>query len=336
MDSKAIIAIAVVAILVVAGACVFFLANNNSDDKDKDKVEVYREIQEGDKIGMGVSAMIDFAGEPKEGNLGEFMDRLYPSLEGFEAGEKAKVTINSKDYDCTIYTSNDLGIKTVMYVLDSEFVAKSLAYFGDEPTTQSAVTNTNLDPTKGADQEVVAGSYYVMTTTTEIEAGGDDMKMTGTIRYEMVSIDADTGIGEIKTSVNMTGSGNVNLEVESIADGKVKFKDAEGIATVNEAMGSYAYDRFIVFLEDDMDAEIAYGEKSSKTMDTEYGKREVTSQEVRYTIEDTTTTVTCLFGAKNVLYGAVSEQETEILDVAVIMIVSYTLKDCTAVTTEEI
>ena len=329
MEKPTIIIIAVVAVLVVAGAAAFFIASNGGD---KEKVEVYRDLVVGDKIELTDKAAIVYDSDPKETTVAEFLDGLY--YDDVPVGEKAKIKINSTDYDCTIVETP----LTISYVLDSGFTAKSVFKLGDRVINTKTITSASLDPAKGWEEQVIEkGSYIKMDITINLPVFGNDMPLKGTYLMTVNSIDEDTGNITTVIDASVSGSIDLTLEVEKITDGKVKFKDVDEIVSMNDAMLLFAYDQLIKNFEQG-DYTVVYGEKSSVKKDTEFGKREVVSQQIKLTdTQGDVRTVNCEFGVKNVLYGyTMVMEEFSLDDDAPELHMTYIFHKSTAVSTENL
>ncbi len=336
MVKSTILIVAVAAVAVAAGACVFFLANNNGDDKDVDRVDIYRELKDGDEINAGFDVVMDFTSESQEMDADTFFGSLYYPVT--PEGERAKIKINSTDYDCTIVEYAFTESKTLLYVLDSGFIAKRSVYNDGKLTYQTEVTTTNLDPAKSKGEQVlVKGSYYEMKMIFGFNLYSIDLTIDGTIRTEVDSVDDDTGDIMVKVDSSLSGDVKMLMEVESIIDNKVKFKDAEDTVSMNDAMSLYSYDH-VIKAHQDSGYTIAYGEKSSEKKNTEFGKREVISQQLKCTGgPGETMEENCEFGVENVIYKRVMTLDYVVLGgIDLDMVVTYTLYSCTAVSTEKV
>ena len=337
MVKSTILIIAVAAVVVAAGAGAFFFANNGGDD-GKDKVEVYRGLEIGDKIEIGVSAVADDVKDMPKENMKTIISELYQDPTGLTPGEKAKVTIGKTDYESTIYTfemhTEEVSVEMVVYLLESNFVAKgSVTTNGTHIDYE--IKETSLDPTLKQDEQVIVkGSYTVRALSMDMAIEDTEFTMKGTVKTEALDVDADSYVTQ-KRSIDMKGDFNTTMEVESIVDDMVTFKGSDEPVTMNEAMSSYAYDKYLENLRD-QGAVVALGDKSSEKKDTEFGKREVTSQQVKYTLDGQEHTVDAEFGSKDVLYSYVTIGEGEMFGTDVDIKMTYTLLSCTAVTTEEI
>ena len=315
MNSKAILAIAAVAILVVAGACVYVFVLNKDKGGDTpvppvEHYETFRDPQVGDKIVIEITEAMEID-RTTSGSAKDFLKLAPYNYSGsFPSGEES-VVYKGKSYDCLVYESDD----TTYYVLESEFVLKVI-----QRGHTILLKDTNLDIEATIDeQSVTVGSFF------HYEGEGFDMKAeitnekSGTFTYKVNGYS-----GETVESTKV---------IESINGGVYKFKDDDKEYTKSEVMMNYSFADAVKYLEDTYGSAMKEGEKKSSTMETVYGERPVTAQKYIISISSNELHYVLYYGQENVLYKYSIYGTSGSSGPGVTGTISYTTLYCDAVTT---
>jgi len=327
MDSKAIIAIAVVAILVVAGACVYvFVLNKDKDPSDH--YETLRDIAVGDEIELKNSVTVTLNYE-ESGQANDFLEWLYFDGEGTLTGEQT-MRYKSTDYECYVYEVTDDEETAEVYIIKESGVMLKMA--GDDKN--ATLADTNLDVTKGIeDQEISNDSFYKYDVKMLAPTEESTTLVTGELSIKIT----ETLMGGYKYAYHMqqTGESRKTMELESITGDQYKFKGEETTVSKAGAMQFYSFSEAYQFLVETYGDGIIPGEKKSPTIMTAYGERQVTSQKYSVAIGLGFEAVyDFYYGQDDVLYQCtvlnhIPDDDSHIMELEV----TYALQDCDAVTT---
>jgi len=333
MDSKAIIAIAVVAILVVAGACVYvFVLNKDKDSSDH--YETLRDIAVGDEIELGMDMKI-VTHTTGEGDGEEFLDDMYFSALAEPIDEKT-VTFQGKDYDCYVYQTamGDEGMDAYISVVKTSGVILYAEPVDGDGYLKLAASD--FDVAKQIDEhDFAVGSSYQYDIKIMRTYGGYTAIFTGTLINTVTEV-LDGGL-EYTSHEDMSAVAPYTMKLASIDAGVYKFEGMDAEYTKAGAMQFYSFSEAYENLVEQYGNAIVPGEKKTSTMDTAYGERQITLQ--KYTIddpleiEDSEIAYSFYYGKADVLYECHYLTTMGDEDDSVVMHFKFKLKDCDAVTT---
>ena len=298
MDKKAIIAIAAVAIIVVAGVCVFFALKG--DDKKLGGTEVYSDIKVGDEIDVMISQSMTSEITNTE-HIEDFAEQFY--VVDMEPVGQTEITYNGTTYTCNIYTMSDDG-ETITYYAEetSCFILKvTFEESGDEG--YKMLKETTFDVTKTPlEQDYVVGAKISFEAKQIREVPGQGaVVMTGTETMEVTAVDDVESTCTYKTTQEASGKARQSKVLESITGDVYKFKDDDVEHTKDQAMSIYAYPSLVAALKASYGENVIMGKSSSETIDTSYGERKVTAQKI--TVEfGYQMDYTVYYGSEGVIY----------------------------------
>lgn len=314
MNPKALVAIAAVAILVVAGVCVYVFVLNKDKGGDTpeppvDHYEVFRDPQVGDKIVVEVTDVLE-AKQTTTGSAEDFLKLApYNNHGSIPSGEES-VTYKGKSYSCLVYEYYD----DKYYVLESGFVLKVVQ---EEHTILLEDTNLDIDATIDAQSVTVGSFFHYEGTGYDMEAKVTDVK-SATLTYTINGYREETGES---TKV-----------IESINGGVYKYKDDDDEYTKSAVMFNYSFVDAVKYMEDLYGSALKEGEKKSSTLQTVYGERPVTAQEYIVSSSGNDIHMVLYYGQEKVLY-MYSVSGTGSTGTKVTETITYTTLSCDAVTT---
>ena len=182
MDKKVIIAIAVVAIIIVAGVCIYFAFLK--DDKKLGGTEVYSDIKVGDKtdVFMDMSLKSDYT---EEMTIIEALEQMYFVEVGIEPSSTITVVYNGVAYDCDVYEIDDEDMGLIQYqVIHSSGVILNEIY----DNGYLKLMSTTCDVTKTIlEQELTVGSTSTYELKTAIP-GVTSMVVLGELTHKITEI----------------------------------------------------------------------------------------------------------------------------------------------------
>jgi len=333
MESKAkiAIAIAVVAIIAVAGACVyfFFLDKGNEGggggggEDVPDHYEVLRDPRVGDKLDLEME-LLDLADQERTGSAEDYLKTsLYYGYRGSLDGS-AVVTFKGKDYDCSVYKENG----TLYYVASSSGIVLKVVRDSGEIIM---IEDTNLDVTKKiGEQTVNKGTFYSYVLTENKTEDGIVTTATGKSSFTVSEKTGDMLTYQCHSEVKEVESGT--REIVSVSNGVYKFKNDDREYTKTQVMMYYSYSSIMDYLKEVQGDTIKMLEKTSATMDTEYGERTVTVQKAELGV-GLTMYYTFYYGQSDVLYSFSVYGKSDSSTIDASETYTWTLKGCDAVTT---
>ena len=281
------IAIIIVAIIAVAGVGVYFMTAGNSGDDC-----IRTDLKVGDYVEFELSVHNTETEVHEDLPVEDFLTGyLYRDTSGFEKSGVETIKFKGQDIVCDIYKQTSEEGEFAMYVGQTsgvffKMISKSTAMAGT-----LELVDTNLDVTKTIDEQVVSNGSFVKAKNTILQ----DSEQTSTIS------DYD---GETCTVTDV-------VKIDSSRTNKFVIKSIDGDKIMTEIGIEFTKDTFLAFVSYEYAKKIlesqhkvAYGQEYSETIDTGFGKKKVTVQEITYQDEFVKVTFTSYFGSNNVLYKA--------------------------------
>jgi len=300
MDKKAIIAIAAVAIIVVAGVCIFFALKG--DDKKLGGTEVYSDIKVGDEIEVKLGYSMNGEIVDTE-HIEDFAEQFY--VVDMTPTGQTEITYNGTTYTCNIYTETDEDEVITYYAEETScFILKVTIENESGEAGLKTLKETSFDVTKTPlEQDVDVGAKISFEIKESREVPGQGaVVMTGTESIEITAVDDVEFTCTYKTIQEASGESRQSKELASITGDVYMFVDDDEEYTKDEAMSIYAYPSAIAALKAQYgEQNVIMGKSTSKTIDTSYGERKVTAQEVTvaliYQVD-----YTIYYGSEGVIY----------------------------------
>ncbi len=299
MSAKAIIAI--VAVLAIAGgigAAVFYTQYANQLDVDVPKER--GQLVVNDYYLGNVSGTVTYDDSEPNSTKGYFLQYLY-LVEGLKNTTK-EITYKGTTVVCDVYLYANSGKEYTFYNEPASGVTYYYSILKGEQLTKFTLKDTNLDLTKTeAAQEISSGSYYKYDYSAPIPDLGVEMK--GEYEYRMTGYDTSANLGTMNTSLNGKLNGDVKYTIKEFnSAGRVVTKEESKIMTKDDYLSVINYTSFIRYAEEDEGYKVTYGDKSSDTIDTEFGKRKVTIEKIKLTRDDEVQNFTLTYGEKGFIY----------------------------------
>jgi len=284
-----ITAIVVILIVAAAGAGAYYFLNN--DDNGKDEPISYETL----RTDIKTNDYIDYVLLGKTSNIEEhgstislFMSVLYPDVSTGEKQPSEVVKYKDKSITCDVYnvpSAYEEGMIQKIYIdpASKAFYKVDVIRSGVVDQTM-ALADTSLDLTKTKDQQIVSvGAMTKISMTAKPGSGIGHFDGTTTI----TSIDGDycttTVLQEtyseykVKSTVESVDGDKATVITERSGSEKTTATES-----VKEYLSFISYKNLIDSFSEKGD-KVEYGEKSTKTITTEFGKREVTVQKLTIT-----------------------------------------------------
>lgn len=303
MDTKVIIAIAAVAVVAIGGGITAaVLLNNSGESLTVDTPKTIDQLAVDDYYSGSMNATVNYDTNDDDTTKAVFLQALYIC-----GGTKDMTTTKEVNYKgstivCDVYNATIGGD---VYVFYNEPTSKVTYYWSvteDGETSKYTLKDSNLDLTKtSAAQTVVKSSYYKYDYSAPFPEYGGEMK--GEMEYRMTDYNAVSEKGTMNTSMN----GKVKIDnykstiKEFNAAGKVVTKESSETQTKDDYLGTVSYDSLIKHGEDE-GYTITHGDKKTDTIDTEFGKRKVTIETVKFVKGNKTMNYTLTYGEKGLIY----------------------------------
>ena len=289
------IAIIIVAIIAVAGVGAYFLLGNSGDS-------IRTDLKVGDYVEVEISSHGEDTEVHDDYEVAYFLANfLYVTTEGFEKTGTETINYKGQNVVCDVYkqTSAEFG-EFAMYIEPKSGVKYKETFNKTILGTGSVeLLDTNLDLTKTLDEQVVTNGSFTKTKSTL----GSNFETTITVS----NLDGDL------CTITIVKDENTDMTekfvIKSIDGEKIKTESGmELTKTEFLALVSYEYEQ--KNLEEKY--KVAYGQKYSETIDTDFGKKKVTVQEANCEDEFGKVVRTHYFGSNNVLYKTTTGETQEI------------------------
>lgn len=323
MNTKVIIAIAAVAIVVIAGSIAAFALSNDSEESlDVDTPKTVNQLAINDFYSGSANLIksTDYADTAIYGfliSLYQYSGDLVGTKEITYKGTKImcdvyKVTMSTGEEVSCYYNEPKSGVNYYIRYVDS-----------DGFVSESTLKDSNLDLSKeSSDQVVKKGSYYTYQYSGTL--AGYDGIFTGESETKMTDFNETTKTGVATVTINVKSEpGNYKGTIKGFDyNGDVIIKESVNKRTRDVYLGMVSYDSLLKYSEKN-GYTITHGEKTSKTIDTEFGKRKVTIEALKMVKDKETKTSTVTYGEKGLIY----KQEIDMVNEKKREMSTFILKD---------
>ncbi len=280
-----------VAIIAIVGVGAYVLLSNNGDNGGSSEEPIRTDLKVGDFIERNIVGSTETetvkADQYTEGFLQQY---LYGDYTGDKAGQET-LKIGGKDVACDIYKTETEDLSLSYWVSQgSDIVCKIAGKIGGL-STDTLLLDTNLDLTKPIEEQTVANGSFVKQNVNIPDLGKG-------IRTATVS-----NLGEETCTVTEVMAVDISVkEKETIKaiDGNEITLDDDTKESVDEFLSGISYKSYVKSLED---KKVTYGSKTSETIDTEFGKKKVTAQEMTVINDDgKSESFTVYYASNDVVY----------------------------------
>lgn len=303
MNAKVIIVITAVAVVAIAGGIAVAVLSNDSenDTLDVDVVKTVDQLAVNDFFSMDVVSTMTTDTNFDDATKAYFLRFLYFGGE-IEDAPTTEFTYKGSVVICNVYSTTGDGYTSSAYV---EPNSKIIYYFGtttEKYTTTRTLKDTNLDLSKPFEsQEVVGGSYYIYDWSGP--AASYDGTATGEFKRKMISYDPATDKGTVNIFQNQTAE-IIGLKMtikEFNSEGEIIVEGDDEPKTKDDFLNAIKYDSFLKNYEKD-GYTITHGEKTTKIINTEFGKRKVTIEKMKLVDGERKKDVTLTYGENGLVY----------------------------------
>lgn len=304
MDTKVIIAIAAVAVVAIGGGiAAAVLLSNSGESLTVDTPKTTDQLAVDDYYSGSVDLSMSMDSSNADTSKSTFLQVLYICGGTKDTTSTKEVNYKESVIVCDIY---NLTIGGSVYVFYNEPTSKVTYYYSvtkDGETSTYKLKDSNLDLSKtSATQTVVNGSYYKYDYSGPIsEYNGI---LTGEYEYRITSYNAGSETGTLNKSMNGTlKSDSFKCTIKEFnSAGKVVTKERTETETKDDYLSTVSYDCLIKYAEED-GYTITHGDKKTDTIDTEFGKRKVTIETVKFVKGNKTMNYTLTYGEKGLIYN---------------------------------
>lgn len=302
MNTKVIIAIAAVAIVVIAGSIAAFALSNDSEESlDVDTPKTVNQLAINDFYSG--SANLTISTDNTDTAIYGFLIPLY-YYSGDPSGTK-EITYKGTKIMCDVYkVTMSTGEEVSCYYNEPKSGVNYYSRYVDPDgfVSESTLKDSNLDLSKGSsDQDVKKGSYYTYQYSGTV--AGYDGTFTGESETKMTDFNETTRRGVATVTINVKSEpGNYKGTIKGFDyNGDVIIKESVNKRTRDVYLGMVSYDSLLKYSEKN-GYTITHGEKTSKTIDTEFGKRKVTIEALKMVKDKETKNITVTYGEKGLIY----------------------------------
>ena len=302
MVSKALVAVVAIVAVAAVGIGVFLFMNNGDDPVPLDVDEVRTDLKVGDYIELKEDYDIVVEETLKDKEASDLVKHLYL---GWATSDKSTKTVDykGKSIVCDYYTYSD-EVSSMACALDPETgVAYEFAYSDETDTRTYVLKDTNLDLSLTEDeQKVVSGSFILFDYSTHLTSA---LVLKGELEYSMSEYDPETDLGTMMNSMDVGIHETVKETIIQITPaGEIVTDITEKLLTKDDYLSDVLFDSFVRSMED-FGMVVTYGDKSTDTIDTVYGKRHVTIQtlDVYDPGTEITYVYTLSYGDKGMIYS---------------------------------
>lgn len=302
MTSKAVAAIVIVAMVAITGGVAAAVIIDNNSSLNVDKAISVNDIKAGNYVKFGMETnvvMTDSAVKTTD----DFVSNLYIGR-NVPGGTSIPYEYKGTIYDCMRRTAEIDGTQFVFYVKPDTGVTFFWNMTTSENFASYSLIDTNLDVTKTLDvqKSAVANGSYMKYQVVLYENGNEFQTNTlGTYEMRMTDYNGTSG-----TCVNTTTAKAENDEVlwkvtEINSEGKVVLDSIKKQMTKGSFLSCIDYDTAIKTMADE-GYSVTHGQKVQKTIDTPFGKRNVTVEKVTAVKDTVTSETTFTYGEKGFIY----------------------------------
>ena len=213
------------------------------------------------------------------------------------------IDYKGKTIVCDCYKYSD-GNSTITCTIDPKTkVSYEYTYSDGTEAWSIALKDTNLDVSlKQNEQEVVSGSFVLYDYSFHLTSA---LVLKGEAEYKMSEYDPNTDLGKMDYHVNVGIHEAVKATITQITpSGEIVTDISNKPETKDNFLGDVLFDSFVGSLEG-WGYVVTYGDKSTDTIDTLYGKRHITIQTLDAYLpdKDATFVYTLVYGDKGMIYS---------------------------------
>ena len=263
-------------LVVIAGSIAAFALSNDSEESlDVDTPKTVNQLAINDFYSG--SANLTISTDNTDTAIYGFLIPLY-YYSGDPSGTK-EITYKGTKIMCDVYkVTMSTGEEVSCYYNEPKSGVNYYSRYVDSDgfVSESTLKDSNLDLSKGSsDQDVKKGSYYTYQYSGTV--AGYDGTFTGESETKMTDFNETTRRGVATVTINVKSEpGNYKGTIKGFDyNGDVIIKESVNKRTRDVYLGMVSYDSFLKYSEKN-GYTITHGEKTSKTIDTEFGKRKVT------------------------------------------------------------
>ena len=295
------IAVIAVAIIAIAAVGAYVLLSNGNNGGGSSEEPIRTDLKVGDYIERSFSGNSESTETQTNYDTEQFLtSNLYRSYAGEVTGQET-LKFKGKDYVCDVYKENYEEVSSTMWVIkDSDVVLKSVTTI-NQVENSTVLDDTNLDITKAIEDQVLADGSFAKLIFNMGSAGliTETTKTISELSEGTCTLTTDT-LYKIDYSLKET--------IKAI-DGNQVTLDDDSTETVNQFLSGVSFKSYIKSLEEDKTA-FVYGDKKSETIDTKFGKKNVTVQDITVTDEDGEETYTIYYSSNDVIYKMTQDPNT--------------------------
>ena len=303
MNAKVIIVITAVAIVAIAGGIAVAVLSNDSENEtlDVDVVKTVDQLAVNDFFSMDVVSTMTIDANFDDVTKTYFLRYLYFGGE-IEDAPTTEFTYKGSVVICNVYSTTGDGYTSSVYV---EPNSKIIYYFGtttEKYTTTRTLKDTNLDLSKPSEsQKVVGGSYYIYDWSGP--AVNYNGMATGEFKRKMISYDPVTDKGTVNIFEDRTAEiKSLKMTIKEFnSEGEIIVEGDDEPKTKDDFLSMIEYDSFLKNYEKN-GYTITHGEKTTKIINTEFGKRKVTIEKMKLVDGERKGDLTLTYGENGLVY----------------------------------
>ena len=299
------IAVIAIAIVVIAGAGIYFALSNNGG-LDADVVK--------DSVGVGDYAEFDMtlAGGSTEESVttfGEFIELVFSLPDGAEEVGKETITYKGAAIECEKYMAEGPFGMTTYWVKDGA-VYKTETNPDSGLTFKTTLDDTSLDLTTPK-QEISKDSFVKSSFSIIVDTPETKLDMVRAYTHTITGYDPDTESYSETVDTKVTGTGFMKLTVVAVSGDELTTEGADDSITKERFYSLLDFEHFKEYLKEC--GTVAEGQKIDKgTVKTFNGDRKIIQQEFKITGEDGKVhTLTVKYGEKGALYAVTDPEVSE-------------------------
>ncbi len=278
MNSKAVIALAVVTILIGVGVAI--VLHNNADSPTPAKADALRtDLQVGDYIGCEMKSSSSTENSLQMSSV-QFFEPIYPKS-GMSypiIGEKT-LSYKGNDILCQVYGTLKEGFGNgVGYYMNNGVCYGKATGYGD-CFVETLLIDTNLDLTKAKDQQLIKGGEFVKTST---YAKDSIVTVLNTVKSYDYKVEI-WNVKNIKTT-EKPASDSDKMTVRGINHGTISVEtESSGMTEMSKVafLSPVSYSNLIKSLEE-KGLQYRIQSRDSKIIDTVYGERQTDVRAVMF------------------------------------------------------
>ena len=303
------VAIIAVVIIAIAAVGVYFAFFNNGGSENYAVDEIVREdLREGDYVSIDMSG----ASLTNRSLSGAEASEVVESLTYYDGEKTGMRSITYKDdfFMADVYEFSFGEYTSEYYVHPQTGIVYGQDTYLTGMTLEYRLRDTNIDISQSAeDLTVEKGSYIEMKTVMKTAWGPIDLEFSGNTITLVTAV--NDGLYDCSIITDLIANSTPKLEVERVYLDTVKIVGIDEPIEKTAFLAFISKDDFIAYVE----SQGATLEPKSKTVSVEeidgYGKRKVSTEVFKMTVDSDNGELTLIYGEKGVLYRATILQQSE-------------------------